>query len=224
MNKIIKTTETYPILIKDLGTMYAKKTSKHKHRYAIFKCGCGVEFKARVQSVKNGQTSSCGCKQRELSTTHGYGKHKLYRVWKSMRQRTSNPNDKDYKYYGEKGIKVCQRWQKMANFMEDMLDDYTEGLSLDRIDNNKGYSKENCRWTTREIQARNTVKIRSTNTSGYRGITKHGKKWQARIGVDKKHIHLGTFETDIEAAIAYDEYVIRNKLEHTINFSKKDVS
>lgn len=80
---------------------------------------------------------------------------KIYHVWKNMMRRCLNSNSPYYYRYGKRGITVCKKWLLFKNFFEDMSPTYKEYLSLDRIDNNKGYSKKNCRWTTKKIQANN---------------------------------------------------------------------
>jgi hypothetical protein len=205
-------------LLEDLGMQYATNTSKRKHRFGLFKCGyCGSTFKAQLTNVAIGTTKGCGC----LRKTHGKSNHPMYTIWTNMLGRVTNKKHNSYDNYGGNGITVCDRWMTFDNFFNDMEEAFNDGLSLDRIDNNKGYSPENCRWTTKEVQARNTKAIRANNTSGYRGVTKNtsGNKWTASIGVNKKYINLGSFSTAAEAGKAYDEYVIKHKLEHTTNSS-----
>lgn len=216
-----------PMLIEDLGMLYPNNTSKQKKHYGIFECSCGKKFKTQTQQVKTGHTKSCGCyhiqRAKESKISHGLSKHKIASVWYSMARRCTSTKNKRFKDYGGRGITICDRWINMENFIADMGDTYIEGLTIDRIDNDKGYSPDNCRWTTKEVQNRNTRILKSTNTSGYRGVyfAKRSKKWVSRIRVNYDRKILGSFLTAFEAAKAYDQYVIENNLEHTKNF--KDV-
>ena len=160
-----------PELLEDLGMLYHKEDSKRKARYGLYKCVCGTIFKSQIGDVKRGTTQSCGCYRTEqikkANTTHGHTENPLYSVWCNMVYRVTNPKATNYKYYGEKGITISEEWYDVNNFIKDMSENYEEGLTIDRIDNDKGYSKENCRWTTKSQQSRNTRQIMSTNTSGY---------------------------------------------------------
>ena len=203
-----------PILLKDLGMRYPRKKSTQKKRYGLYQCQyCGKEFEAQVHDVKNGYTKSCGC----LTTaTHGLTKHRLYTTWASMKARCYNEKKPNYKDYGGRGIQVCERWLDIANFIEDMYPTWEEGLSIDRIDVNANYEPDNCRWTTDEVQNRNTRDIGKNNTSGYRGVSwsKRDNKWVGQIKVENKLIRLGCFKTALEGAKAYETYVRLNNLEH----------
>lgn len=87
--------------------------------------------------------------------THGLSKTKFYTVWAGMKQRCTNPNYAYSKNYGGRGITLCEEWYKFINFYNDMYPTFRDGLLLDRIDNNKGYSKNNCRWVDWKVQNNN---------------------------------------------------------------------
>lgn len=150
---------------------------------------------------------------------HGLRNHRLYRTWQGMMSRCYNPKATSYKYYGAEGISVCDEWHNVATFINDMFPSFIEGLTLDRKKTSKNYSKDNCRWASKEVQNRNTRKIMITNKSGYRGVYwhKHSNKWVSRISVNRINICIGYFNTALEAAKVYDNYVLSNNLEHTIN-------
>lgn len=122
----------------------------------------------------------------------------IYKLWAGMIQRCYNPNTNRFKNYGGRGIEVCERWRDFRNFYNDM-GLKPKGMSLDRIDNNKGYSPENCRWSSHTIQARNKG-LSCRNKTGIKGVslTKNGM-FYAYIGVNKKLKGLGTFKTLEEA-------------------------
>lgn len=131
--------------------------------YVDVECKCGTLFKVVEYSLISNNTKSCGCLLSETTakrfTKHGMSPSKkttgTYSSWHSMIQRCCKKKCKAYKDYGGRGIKVCKKWEKFTGFFKDM-GAKPNGLSLDRIDNQKGYTKSNCRWTTKQQQARNT--------------------------------------------------------------------
>ena len=212
-------------LIKDLGMLFPTENSKTKKRFGLYKCFCGNEFKTMISSVKNERTKSCGCIHKNMLlnmiTKHNLCKHPLYTTWCNIKSRTTNINSDDYINYGARGIDICNEWKNdFLSFYNWALDNgYKYGSTIDRINNDLGYSPENCRWTNRNVQARNKRKLFKSNTSGHKGVTYKNKKWRCTIGVNNKSIHIGMFNTSLEAAKAYDQYVIDNNLEHTRNFN-----
>jgi hypothetical protein len=208
-----------PVLIEDLGMLHPKETSKYIKRFGLYQCACGNKFRAMTSDIKNGHTSSCGCYHKALVTIHGLRGHPIYSVWKGMVTRTTNPKAKDFINYGGRGIAICSEWLSVANFIEDMYPTYEEGLTIDRIDNDLGYNKFNCRWATKNVQQRNKRIIQINNTSGFRGVSfnKKRNKWLAQIMVDGKIKRLGYFHTALDGAYAYNEYIKANNLEHTKN-------
>ena len=125
----------------------------------LFRCDCGKEKIISVDKVKSGHTKSCGC----FKLKHGMSRTKLHKSWQGMKQRCFNSNRKGYENYGGRGITVCNSWLKFENFYRDM-GKRPKGLSLDRIDNDKGYCKENCKWSTRKQQNNNTRNIKRIST------------------------------------------------------------
>ena len=150
-------------------------------------CDCGKIRNVISSNLVNGTTKSCGCYSRDMSkrTIHGLARTNKYKRWNSMKGRCYNKNNKDYKYYGARGIGVCTRWRNsFENFYADM-GERPEGRSLDRIDNDGDYSPENCRWATQTEQNNNR---RDTVMCTLNGKTQSLHSWAKELGI--KHITL----------------------------------
>ena len=169
---------------------------KNKRTLANCTCVCGGTHTTRVDSLVKGSTSSCGCIDKsEVSgmKTHGMCNTRVYRIWKKVISRTTNPKDDYYSKYGGVGIGLTESWRSFINFYEDMGDPPSEDHSIDRIHNNKGYCKENCRWATRSIQSKNQNKRRvGTAASKYKGVC-YDKRHRGcyRFSVTKDYTTIG---------------------------------
>lgn len=147
------------------------------------RCDCGTEKVVRALSLKYGHISSCGCLRKELlatkNRTHGYTRTRTYAIWSGMITRCSNPARREYKWYGERGIKVCERWTTFQNFLDDM-GEAPAGFSIDRINPDGPYTKNNCRWATTTEQA---VNKRRTVYMTLLGETKPMATWAKDLGI-----------------------------------------
>jgi hypothetical protein len=143
------------------------KEGKDKFGIALWKCRCecGNETVVRLCALSCGYTRSCGCLNNETrkvsmrgnthAKVHSLSKHPLYPTWSTMKQRCINPNQGKYALYGGRGIKVCDEWMNsFPKFLEDM-GERPEGCTLNRIDNDGNYCKDNCEWATHSDQNRN---------------------------------------------------------------------
>lgn len=149
-------------------------------------CDCGKVSKVASNSLLQGNTRSCGCLavevQRKIHTTHGAttgGIIREYRIWSNMKNRCSNPKSNRFHRYGGRGIKVCQRWMKFENFLNDM-GRCPDGLTLERKDNNKGYEPSNCKWATKMEQANNMMANRILSNGG---TSKTLAQWARETGI-----------------------------------------
>jgi len=172
-------------VLSDAGTNASKK------RLWKCRCDCGAAVVVTAGSLVTGNTRSCGCYHREVITKHGGWQKSSYNTWRAMLRRCTVPEDKDFPRYGARGITVCAEWWDYGRFVADMGEP-AEDQTLDRIDGEKGYYKENCRWASGHVQAVNSR--RRVSKTGHRGvvyllkdrrwlanITVHGKRYYSRV-------------------------------------------
>ena len=157
---------------------YTDRT-KSAHRYFLCQCKCGTEKYIRVDQIISKKQKSCGCYKYNLKT--GFSHSRLYPVWKSLIARCYNPKNQRYNVYGARGIKVCDEWKE--DFLSFRKWAYSNGYdesskrgdcTIDRIDNDKDYCPENCRWVSLSRQQRNTAK---TIIFEYKGVKKPLIDW-----------------------------------------------
>lgn len=161
------------------------KPGVHKGRNCkrvIAACECGGTTETYATKIKTGRTKSCGCLRIKKITKHGMHKTSTYKAWLRMKQRCSSTNKKTKKWYYDRGITVCESWEKFENFLNDMGNMPKDKTSLDRINNDLGYFKENCRWATSKEQGNN----RRTNISiTYNGKSKTLTQWARHLGINE---------------------------------------
>lgn len=122
----------------------------------------------------------------------------IYRVWQRMKGRCQNPNDRNYKYYGARGIKVSDDWQSFEKFYSDMGDKPTKNHTLERIDNNSGYSKKNCRWATMQEQGKNR---RDNVNISFNGKTQNISAWAKELGITHQSMSKRLNKWSVERAL-----------------------
>lgn len=139
-----------------LTVVNRRGSDKNGHSLWECVCDCGNTVIISGTNLKSSHTTSCGCMNKEAITKHGLRNSPEYQSWKAMIQRCTNPKAQGYEYYGGRGITVCSPWlNSFEEFYADMGLRPSNGYSIDRIDNNKGYYKENCRWATSAEQNKN---------------------------------------------------------------------
>ena len=157
-------------------------------------CDCGNKTIVTAEKLKSGHTKSCGCyhneiakskeiKHRKYNIENSETKKRLYRIRSSMKTRCYNKNYENYKNYGGRGITICDEWKDNFQAFYDwaIKNGYKKGLTIDRIDNNKGYSPENCRWATHKEQ---TLNRRCTQFLLFNGENRTLVEWAKETGIN----------------------------------------
>ena len=170
---------------------------KNKDREFLCLCDCGSKITTTIAKLKKGHTKSCGCFRKEIAskrmTVHGLSSKELYKEWQSIKTRCTNHNSKAYKRYGERGIGISKEWENNPEkFISDVINKIGErpkGKTLDRIDNSKGYSVTNIKWSTPLEQAHNREHKKywgvELKNNKYRvSLTREGKKRRSYFAFD----------------------------------------
>lgn len=194
-------------------TAIRQTASRNNLRFWLYRCDCGREIersRSKVASAaRAGRLCSCGCALSAIraengrsNKTHGWSQHRIYGIWRQMHERCYNPECNSYSWYGARGIDVCQEWHSLEAFIEWALaNGYDESLTIERGDNDKGYSPENCRWIPNEQQAWNTRRLWLIS---HNGETKHASAWAREKGVSVQTLssrkRYGWSERDILSA------------------------
>jgi hypothetical protein len=177
-----------------IGKTFARLTVLSYHSiinrksHWLCQCTCGTILPVRLDSLKDGNTQSCGCQLIDSATKHGHSHSRpdkppsrTYNTWQSMLERCIRPSNFKYPRYGGRGITVCERWLIFTNFLVDM-GERPSGMTIDRINNDGNYEPGNCRWATPKQQARNT----STNYMiTYNGEKKSLPEWAEIHGLPR---------------------------------------
>lgn len=178
---------------------FAKR--ERNRTYWNCKCECGKELLAYSHQLKRGDKRSCGCLRAERGTNPLYDS-KLYKVWRGVVSRChTKTKGRCYKYYGKRKIKVCDEWRHdfMSFYNWAMSNGYEDGLTIDRIDNNKGYSPDNCRWATWEQQVRNRT---DNKWLTYNGRTMIQSDWAEELQISKSSLRWRLEHWGIEKALS----------------------
>lgn len=177
---------------KRFGKLVAIKTiGKNKNGGYLWqcKCDCGNEIIANVGNLKNGHTKSCGCLRGDRCkmnfTKHGLEHTRLYGIWYDMRLRCYDERNISYNRYGGRGITICDEWKEDVKAFYDwaMANGYNDSLTIERIDNDGNYCKDNCRWATVKEQANNR---RNNILVTHNGKTQTMKEWAHEVGIPYK--------------------------------------
>ena len=165
-------------------TVLSRAENRGKQTYWLCQCSCGAKKEICAYNLTKGLTKSCGCLSAEMignrSRTHGMTETHEYQIWLGMKARCHTETNSAYRYYGAKGVKVCDAWlNSFEQFLADM-GEAPEGMSIERIDVSGDYERANCKWATQEEQANNKTNNRFIT---WRGKTLTAAQWGREVGL-----------------------------------------
>jgi hypothetical protein len=207
-------------LVEDLGMLPISENSKYKARFGIYECTeCKEHFKSNSSKVKTRNIKLCPrcAKDGRHRKTHGDTGTRLHNIWKNMKARCYNKHNPSYKDYGAKGVVICEEWLNNYSNFKAWADshNYSDKLSIDRIDPAGNYEPSNCRWANNSTQTANQrPRIKSNGLCT--GIHPHNRKFKVMITVEGEINYLGLFDTLEEAVTTRNTFIINNSLPHTI--------
>lgn len=153
--------------------------NQNSHAVFSFDCTCGKRIETTLSDVKKGSPASCGCRSGKYINKD----RKLYLVWYQMIKRCTDESNKDFIYYGGRGVSVCSEWHNFDTFSQWAIEaGYKQGLTIDRIKNNGNYNPNNCRWVTMDIQAANKRYSNKGKTIVVDGVERTYKEWAELLG------------------------------------------
>jgi hypothetical protein len=171
--------------------VFLQEVEKNKNgdRMALFKCACGNEFQATIWEVNTDRTNSCGCgihRHAKLRKELNHAYKSEYVAWCSIKYRCYNPSCKDYRHYGGRGIKMCDRWVNSFDaFLEDMGPKPTPKHTVERLRVNEDYEPSNCVWL---INVEQTWNMRTSRMLTHNGVTKSAPAWAKELGIPYKTV------------------------------------
>lgn len=185
---------------------------------------CGKKFIGWLSAKRLYCSGSCGASERVRK--HGESRTRLYEIWCHMKTRCYCKTSLIFSYYGGRGIKVCDEWRNNYQAFRNwaLANGYQETLEIDRIDTNGNYEPGNCRWATRVQQMTNTRKRANAKTSIFKGVSRHSQnpKWIAQIHSNKRTYNLGSFTSELAAALRYDDVAFERHGEFAhLNFPER---
>lgn len=184
-------------------TVIKRHGSLKMRRAWLCQCDCGKTVIRHTDHLRSGHTNSCGCLNRDSlmdrNVIHGKNRSKEHRIWCGIKSRCLNPKDTCYHNYGGRGIGICERWMTFENFLNDM-GDCPDGMTIDRIDNDKDYDPGNCRWATAVEQANNS---RKNHMIEFEGKTLSMAEWSRILNIpySKLRTRINTLKWSAENAL-----------------------